>query len=70
MDGFFSRIAWVWLEGRSSEFPHMLLAATATAAHRPARKTWAKHAGHQRTLAPHRASFGGLDDEFGPPPGP
>jgi hypothetical protein len=70
MDGFFSRFAWTCLDRRSSEYPAILLAEVGTAARPPARKTWSKHAGHQRTLTPHQVSTRDLDEEVGPPPGP
>lgn len=70
MDGFFSRFAWAWLEGQSSDYPRMPLVATDTAVRPPAKKTWAKHAGHRRTLTPHQVSSRGLDEEVGPPSGP
>jgi hypothetical protein len=70
MDGFFSRFAWAWLEGQSSEFPKMPLIETDTAARLPAKKTWSKHAAHRRTLTPHQVSSGGLDEEISPSTGP
>lgn len=70
MDGFFSRFAWAWLEGQSSEFPGMPPVVSAVVARPPAKKTWTKHSGHRRTLTPHQVSSRGLDEEIGPPLGP
>jgi len=70
MDGFFSRFAWGWLERRPSEFPLTTAAAAiGPFSHPKAKKTWTSHAGHPRTLAPHRVSPLGRDEQVGPSQG-
>ena len=68
MDGFFSRFAWAWLDRRSPDLLTNSKSGSSSAT--SARKSWTRHAGHQRTLTPHRVSPMGHDEQIGPPSGP
>ncbi|ODT98686.1 MAG: hypothetical protein ABS79_05480 [Planctomycetes bacterium SCN 63-9] len=69
MDGFFNRFAWAWLDGRASDFLGSPVPPVGNSMRTAPKKTWSKHAGHRRTLAPHRVSSRDRDDQAGPSAG-